>query len=557
MEEIRTDVLVLGGGLAGTMAALSAREEDAEVCIAMKGRAGKSGNSARAGGVFAAVLDGFSPPGDSPEVMIRDNYKSGWFMSNPDLVRVISTESGDSIRKLRSLAVPFLEKEGRMTPTKLPGHTHPRGARVLGGGPHLMAVLGPELLKAGVQVLEETSALELLRDTSSRVVGADFVRGPSGDLVRVYARATVLALGGVGGMYPITTNAPGVAGSGQAMALEAGARLRDMEFVQFTPTALAYPPSLKGRNSGGMSLSFQEARMTNANGERFMARYAPDVMEHAKRDVLSRAMHREIVEGRGNEHGALYLDLTQVPYEDIRDIMGEIIDDFLAAGVDIRKEPIELAPAAHSHMGGVVIDADGRTGVEGLFAAGENGGGLHGANRLASGSLTVCSVLGDRVGRAAANVQGEGGVPAGTAVAVGRSGEPDKQDERLTELENVIRQTMFAAGGIEREADSLRAGIEKMAGLREALDALELPTGFLARGVQLRQMRLTAEAMLRSMAAREESRGAHFRSDFPEPDNENWLVNLLVSLDGDGCPRIEHVRVDESIRKMAEIDSRK
>ena len=244
-----------------------------------------------------------------------------------------------------------------------------------GGGPRMMMILGARLAQSGARILEGLSFIGLLRDEGGRVVGADFQEEGSGDLVRVHARATVLAMGGLGGMYPITTNAPGVAGVGYGAALDAGARLRDMEFVQFTPTAMAHPPQLRGRNSGGMALSFPETRLRNSLNERFMARYAPDDMEHAKRDVLSRAMHREIVEGRGTENGGLYLDLTEVSYEGLRDVMGEIIDDFESAGLDVRKEPIEIAPAAHSCMGGVIIDTNGRTGVDGLFAAGENGGG--------------------------------------------------------------------------------------------------------------------------------------------------------------------------------------
>ena len=362
MEEIRTDVLVVGGGLAGTLAALAAREEGADVCIAMKGEAGLTGNSARAGGVFATVLEGFSLPDDSVEIMVADNFRSGWFMSDPALVRAVAAESGAAIERLRAYVVPFLEKNGRMTPTKLPGHTYPRGARVPGGGPRMMMVLGARLAQSGARVLEGLSFIGLLRDGGGRVVGADFQGEGDSSLLRVHARATVLAMGGLGGMYPITTNAPGVAGVGYGAALDAGARLRDMEFVQFTPTAMAHPPQLRGRNSGGMALSFPETRLRNSLNERFMDRYAPDDMEHAKRDVLSRAMHREIVEGRGTENGGLYLDLTNVPYEGLRDVMGEIIDDFEAAGLDVRKEPIEIAPAAHSCMGGALIDTYGQDG---------------------------------------------------------------------------------------------------------------------------------------------------------------------------------------------------
>ena len=549
VEEVRTDVLVAGGGLAGTLAALAAREEGADVCIAMKGEAGLTGNSARAGGVFATILDGFSLPEDSVETMVSDNYRSGWFMSDPALVRTVAAESGAAIERLRAFVVPFLEKNGRMTPTKLPGHTYPRGARVPGGGPRMMMILGARLAQSGARILEGLSFIGLLRDEGGRVVGADFQEEGSGDLVRVHARATVLAMGGLGGMYPITTNAPGVAGVGYGAALDAGARLRDMEFVQFTPTAMAHPPQLRGRNSGGMALSFPETRLRNSLNERFMARYAPDDMEHAKRDVLSRAMHREIVEGRGTENGGLYLDLTEVSYEGLRDVMGEIIDDFESAGLDVRKEPIEIAPAAHSCMGGVIIDTNGRTGVDGLFAAGENGGGLHGANRLASGGLTVCAVMGDRAGRAAAHVEGEGGPPE--KKETGANGADEAGEAQLDEIEKEIRDVMFSAGGIERASEALADGLVRIAAQKERIKVLTPAEALVSRHAQARLMCLTAEAMLGAMSMRAESRGAHTRSDYPERDDENWLANIHVSMGAGGMPVHERVPISDKLREAA------
>ena len=549
MEEIRTDVLVVGGGLAGTLAALAAREEGADVCIAMKGEAGLTGNSARAGGVFATILDGFSLPDDSVGTMVADNFRSGWFMSDPALVRAVAAESGAAIERLRAHVVPFLEKNGRMTPTKLPGHTYPRGARVPGGGPRMMMVLGARLAQSGARVLEGLSFIVLLRDGGGRVVGADFQGEGDSSLLRVHARATVLAMGGLGGMYPITTNAPGVAGVGYGAALDAGARLRDMEFVQFTPTAMAHPPQLRGRNSGGMALSFPETRLRNSLDERFMARYAPDDMEHAKRDVLSRAMHREIVEGRGTENGGLYLDLTKAPYDGLRDVMGEIIDDFEAAGLDVRKEPIEIAPAAHSCMGGALIDAYGRTDVEGLFAAGENGGGLHGANRLASGGLTVCAVMGDRAGRAAAHAEGEGGPPKEKEKRARRADEASA--EQLDEIESEIRDVMFSAGGIERASVALQDGLERIAALKGRVADVSTPASLVSRHAQARLMCLTAEAMLGAMSMRAESRGAHARSDFPERDDENWLANIHVSLGADGVLAYERTPIADELREAA------
>ncbi len=549
-EEIRTNVLILGGGLAGTLAALAAQGEGAEVCCAFMDMPGRSGNSARAGGVFAALGEGFSRPEDSPEIFIEDIYRSGWFLSNPELVRAIAEDSGHLIRELQDLGVDFLEKNGRLAPSKIPGHSFPRAMRVPGGGPRLMATLGPLPAKSGALLLSQFSLLWLLKDSQGRIVGADLAKISSGEAVRVLARATVLAMGGLGDMYPTTTNSPDIGGTGYGAALEAGCRLRDMEFIQFTPTAMAYPPGLKGKSCGGMGLTFKEARITNSEGERFMARYAPDVMERAKRDILARAMHREIVEGRGSPHGGVYLDLTGIPKDALRDVIGEIMDDFLSHGFDMTERPFEIAPAVHSCMGGVAVRSDGGTDAEGLFAAGENTGGLHGANRLASGGLTFAGVMGIRAGRAAASAVSEGGralepLPG----AAEKSAEPSRM---LNDAADAIRRVMFESGGIEREAASIQKGLDTVKELREPLDAAPAGPKLLPILARVRRMRLTAEAMLTAMKLREESRGAHHRQDFPERDDKNWLANIFLSLDGEGAVCAKKKAIGEKMREMAE-----
>ena len=229
--------------------------------------------------------------------------------------------------------------------------------------------------------------------------------------------------------------------------------------------------------------------------------------------------------------------------------MGEIIDDFEAAGLDVRKEPIEIAPAAHSCMGGALIDTNGRTDVEGLFAAGENGGGLHGANRLASGGLTVCAVMGDRAGRAAAHVEGEGGPPG--KKETGANGADEAGEAQLDEIEKEIRDVMFSAGGIERASVALQDGVERITAQNERIEAMIPLASLVSRHAQARLMCLTAEAMLGAMLMRAESRGAHARSDFPERDDENWLANIHVSLRTDGTPAHEKVPVSDELREAA------
>lgn len=551
IEEHQVGVLVLGGGIAGTLSALEARKKGAAVCVAFKGRAGETGNSARCAGGFATMIEGVCDPNDTSEVLMLDTMRSGQFLSEPAMVQAFAEGSGAVVEELARLAVPLLRKEGRLVRMQLPGHTYSRSVRVSGGGKQMMAVLASRMRENGVVLLEETALMRLLQDADGRVVGADLTRIPDGKLVRIHGRATILAMGGIGGLYPATTNAPDVVGSGYAAALEVGCRLRDMEFIQFTPTALAAPPALRGRNAGGLTLSFEEVRMTNATGERFMTRYAPDVMERAKRDILSKAMYREIIEGRGSTNGGVFLDLTQVPYDQLRAAVGEIIDELLSAGLDVRKGPIEIAPAVHSCMGGVSVDADGRTGVKGLFAVGENMGGVHGANRLTTNALTAWAFFGLRVGRIAAE-ETEKGKALEAAPLKEPKGDAALMGARLDKIAGMIREAMFTGGGIEREASSLKKARETVAGFREEIEDMDPPPALRARYAEVHRMRTVAEAMLCAMAIREESRGAHFRADFPDQDDAQWLANLFISLGKDGSVQVERVPVSAQARRIAE-----
>ena len=553
MEEIRTDVLVLGGGLAGTLATLSARDEGARVVNVFMDPPGKSGNSARAGGVLAALSDDIGLPEDSPEAFAADTYRSGCFLSDPEMIRTLIEGSENLITELKKLGVSFLEKDDRLAATKAPGHTYPRAVRVPGGGPMMMATITSHTDESGVTTLPQTALLQLLKDENGHSVGADLIRLSTGKPVRVLARATILAMGGLGGLYPTTTNAPGISGEGYAAALEAGCRLREMEFIQFTPTALAWPPTIKGKNTGGIALTFPEARITNADGERFMARYAPEALERAKRDILARAMHREIVEGRGSPHGGVFLDLTHVPEAALRDVIGEIMNEFSEHGVDMTSQHIELSPAAHSCMGGVAIDSDGFTGVKNLFAAGENAGGLHGANRLGGGGLTIAGIMGLHTGRAAAAITTENGRPTQPFPSLR---EPTRKfEQKITLAEEEIKKIMFEAGGIERNAITIRRGIQSLGYMKEILDTAEPSSGLSLRLARLKRMRLTAHSMLTAMSLREESRGAHQRVDYPERNDDKWLANIFLSLGEGEEIRTEKTPIPNQVKTMVEKKS--
>jgi L-aspartate oxidase len=475
-------VLVIGAGLAGLSAALAAAPRRALVLAASPLASGCS--SAWAQGGMAAALS----EGDAPELHAADTIAAGAGLCDPAAVAVLTREGPAAVRRLAELGAPFDRgPDGSFAQSLEAAHSRPRVARVGGDGAGraiMQAVIDVIRRTRGVAVREGVRARRLLTDRAGRVRGA-LVEDADGRLIEVIAPAIVLATGGLGGLYAITTTPREVRGEGVALAALAGASICDAEFVQFHPTAMDLggdPAPLATE-----ALRGEGARLVGRSGEAFMARYHP-AAELAPRDVVARAIASERRAGRGAFLDARDAIGAAFPHE-----FPAVFAAAMAGGVDPRRQLIPVIPAVHYHMGGIETDLAGAASLPGLFAAGECAStGVHGANRLASNSLLEAAVFGARAGRAAAAAADPASAPLTAPPA------PDLPEAAL----QTLRRAMSADAGVVRDGAGLRRLVSTIAGL-EAVHGGALP---------LIAARLVAEGAL----ARRESRGAHFRSDYPE-----------------------------------------
>lgn len=528
MRRIKTDILVIGGGLAGLAAALQARRSGCDVVIAAKGGVGRSGNTILARNSVAAVVAG-GHDGDSVARHVRDTLAGGAGLNDPGLVKILAGEAGDAIDWLVDCGVPFLSENGKLVVKGSPGHTGKRILTAIGAGksPRLpgLAITGPLLQKAlesGVRLLENVLVTGLIRRDDGVAGACGLDRHRPGALV-VEARAVILASGGAGRLYPFTTNAADVTGDGYALARLAGARLRDMEFVQFHPVVATGPPKLVLSTA----LFNEGAVLRNRLGEAFMSKYSP-LGNLATRDVMARASFTEINEGRGTWRGGVYLDVSAIPPEIMAAKYGDIQHCLK------NRKLIEVAPAAHFMMGGVVIDDHCRTTVPGLYACGEVAGGVHGANRLAGNALTEAVVFGRLAGRSAALEVRDGRPRPGLADRELEAllGSNNLLPDQLTGKRKVVApagaMSAFAVTGKElRRLMGAHAGLVRCeSGLREARNRLvELDEQADSAGIagyrelleyhQVKLMLTAAGTIVDAALQRKESVGAHYRVDGP------------------------------------------
>ncbi len=543
-ERHEYDVVVVGAGGAGLRAAIEASAQGARTALVCKSLLGKAHTVMAEGGVAAALAH--VDPTDSWQVHFRDTMLGGKMLNNWRMAQLHAQEAPDRVRELERWGAVFdRTPDGRILQRPFGGHSAPRLAHVGDRtGLEMIRTLQDKGIHAGMDVYMECTVARLLKD-GDRIAGAFAYWRESGRTVVFKAKAVVLCCGGIGKAYKITSNSWEYTGDGHALAYDAGAELIDMEFVQFHPTGMVWPPGVIGilvteavRGEGGI--------LRNNKGERFMSRYDPERMELSTRDQVARAIYTENQEGRGSPHGGVFLDISHKPAEWVKKKLPSMYDQFLQlADVDITKQPMEVGPTTHYVMGGVRVDADtGAATVPGLFAAGECSGGMHGANRLGGNSLSDLLVFGMRAGAGAA-AYAQGARP----VQVSESDLQDAERELTAPFERPggedpfalhrdLQETMQARVGIFRTDEGLKKGIEKLAEFRTRAGQVRADGSRLYNpgwhlAWDLRNMLVVSEAVARSALQRKESRGAHARLDFPKADEAWAKVNSVVRRKGD------------------------
>ncbi len=578
MERHSYDVVVIGAGGAGLRAAIAAHDAGAKVAIVCKSLLGKAHTVMAEGGIAAAMGNVYED--DNWQVHFRDTMRGGKMLNNWRMAQLHAQEAPERVLELEEWGALFdRTKDGLISQRDFGGHRYARLAHVGDRtGLEMIRTLQQRAVDLGIDVFMECTVTEVFKDPSTgsgrggqRVSGAFAYWRETGRFVVFEAPTVVLATGGIGKSYQVTSNSWEYTGDGHALAMRTGASLINMEFVQFHPTGMVWPPSVKGilvtesvRGDGGV--------LKNSEGERFMFDYIPeffktetaDTIEEAEgwyedkknnrrppellpRDEVARAINSEIKAGRGSPHGGVYLDIaSRRTAEFIRRRLPSMYHQFKElADVDITAEPMEVGPTCHYVMGGVEVDADTEQSiVEGLYAAGEVAGGMHGSNRLGGNSLSDLLVFGRRAGHNAAyqsmRVQDhrpkvtDEQVKAAAAAAL-HPFEVEGGENPYT-IQKDLQEIMQRLVGIIRSADELRESLGEIAKLKERASRLSVeghrqynPGWHLA--LDLPNMLVVSECIAKAALEREESRGGHTRDDFPKPDPAWGALNLVLTLD--------------------------
>ncbi|MHB8917781.1 MAG: FAD-binding protein [Desulfocucumaceae bacterium] len=544
------DIVIVGGGLTGLMAAVEVSGR-ADVAVISKIYPTRSHSGAAQGGFNSAISDD-----DSVESHVFDTVKGSDYIGDQDAIEILCSEGPGVIRDLEMMGVPWSRTaDGKVAQRSLGGAGFPRACYAADFAGHVVLhTLYERAIKAGIKIYPEWYLVDLLVENGS-LSGFLAYELASGRTAVFRCKVLVMATGGYGRVFQKTTNGHANTGDGMALAYRAGAVLSDMEFVQFHPTTLYGTNILiseAARGEGGY--------LTNSLGERFMSGYAPQKMELAPRDVVSRSIFREIMEGRGLGEGYINLDLTHLGPQKIGERLPQVQD--LArryAAVDPNLEPIPIEPAQHYSMGGIRTDLNCETSISGLLAAGEAANvSVHGANRLGGNSLLETVVYGRRAGRRAAEICSSAGFspPPGPSLEAARerweavftNSHPENKGDSCFAIRREINRTMTEKVGVFRSGGNLGEAVAHLAGLRKRYSALLPPvkvasfnyhlTDYLEVGYLLDLAEITAAAALR----RTESRGAHFRTDYPKRDDREWLNHTLV-IKGDNGPVFEAGKV--------------
>ena len=595
------DVLVIGAGGAGLRAAIEASGAGVTVAVVCKSLLGKAHTVMAEGGVAAAMAN--VDERDNWQVHFADTMRGGQYLSNPRMAELHAREAPARVRELEAWGALFdRTRDGRILQRNFGGHKYPRLAHVGDRtGLEMIRTLQDHGIHQGIDFYMEVTVATLLKD-GERVVGAFGYERERGRFHVFRARAVILATGGIGRAFKITSNSWEYTGDGHALAFDAGAELIDMEFVQFHPTGMVWPPSVRGilvtegvRGEGGV--------LKNSAGQRFMFEDIPDLYKNQTadneeegwrytqgdrdarrppelltRDHVARCIVREIKEGRGSPHGGVFLDIAWIrerlpdAAEHIKRKLPSMHHQFKElADIDITEVPMEVGPTTHYVMGGIRVDAESQMStVPGLFAAGECAAGLHGANRLGGNSLSDLLVFGKRAGEHAAQFarersareHGNGhGIQAQIDRAAARALAPFERGgdaEGPYQIQYALQDLMQDLVGIVRNEDEMRRALDGIGELRQRAEVVavagnrEYNPGW-HTALDLKNLLTVAEAVARSGLERRESRGAHFREDFPDKSEELAKVNTTVRRGADGGIEVRRESVPELTDEHAEV----
>ena len=530
IDVVETDILVLGAGGAGLCAALHGADASPALAVGVvvKGLFGRAGCTRMVQGGYNAVL---TPP-DSLEAHLTDTLDGGGWINDQEMVWRLVTEAPGRVLELESRYGCLFDRnaEGHIHQKPFAGQTHDRTV-------HKGDLTGIEIMnrlteqaqaRPSIRAFEECRAVELLRDDAGRAAGALILDVRTGRFFAVNARATLLAMGGGPTMYRVIACSADKAADGIALAYRAGLALRDMEMIQFHPTGLVIPGSLMTGALLEEGLRGAGGQLRNGLGERFMARYDAARMERSTRDLVSRASFLEVSEGRGTPNGGIWIDVSHLGADVVERNFRGMVRRCRDFGRDLARGPVEVGPTAHFMMGGVVVDPDCRTAMEGLFAAGEDTGGVHGANRLGGNGVAESTVFGGIAGDVmAAFVAGRPrprlspsaleAAAARCAAPLGRAGGAE-----VYAIQRELRDLMWERAGLVRDAEGLGVAAVTLQRLTERLEVVGVPgPGSLNTAWQdwlnLDSQLTAAQLVVASALARRESRGAHWRRDFPAP----------------------------------------
>lgn len=565
VETHEYDIIVIGAGGAGLRAAVAAAADGLKVAVVTKSLLGKAHTVMAEGGVAASFGNLDAP--DGWETHFYDTMRSGHFINNYRMVELFAKEAPDRVLELEEWGAVFdRTPEGKIMQRPFGAHSFRRlchiGDRT---GLELIRTMQYKSIHSGIDFFMEVTMTKLLKH-GDRIAGAFGYYRSDGRFVLFRAKAIILASGGWGRIYKVTSNSWESTGDGQALALRAGADLSDVEMVQFHPTGMVWPPGVRGllvtegvRGEGGF--------LYNSEGERFMKNYDPERMELSSRDVVARSIFKEVMAGRGTPHGGAWLDISHKGPEYVKQKLPGMYEQFLTlADLDITREKFEVAPTCHYTMGGVRVDPETcATNVPGLFAAGEVASGLHGANRLGGNSLSDLLVFGRRAGMgASAFVQGQSGeLPPVDAAEIEdeikRVLEPLQRDggENPYHIHQELQDVMTTHAGIMRSGEILEAGLEKLLALKERARTMKAGgsrtynPGWHAI-FDVENMLLLSEGIIRAALERKESRGAHWRTDYPDELDEYQKVNYVESYE-DGEIRVRTEPVPEMPAELAKL----